>query len=128
VAAFDIGDSPSAPVTDAEGAADCGVGRPDPKLEVSELPRFAQLPRAQIVKIKRLPRFTSFSLIVPLPVKEALDVLRERLEAAGLSVLTEDYEVFEAEIYLLSAENPGNIKIIASLCADRSLIRFLLPR
>jgi hypothetical protein len=33
-AAFDIGDPPSGPVTDAEGAADCGVGRPDPMLEI----------------------------------------------------------------------------------------------
>ncbi|MGH2734450.1 MAG: hypothetical protein ACRDKZ_02630 [Actinomycetota bacterium] len=113
--------------TDDISPAECGLSSPNPALEQRTLPDVARIAGVDIVAVDRRGKFSSASLNVPLSVKDLLDRLRKRARGVGYRVLYEDFEGFEAELFVSIDNQPGVFRILSSRCADFSRLFYQLP-
>ena len=60
-------------------------------------------------------------------VEDALRATRARFEGTAYRVVSEDFEGFEAELYLRTEEGFGVIRFFESSCTGHVLIGFQLP-
>lgn len=127
VAAFAAsGDSP------AEGGrprsrADCGLQRPNRGLQGAELPAFARFRGAEIVSLDASRGFVSALLNAPMSVIDVMDAMRNPMAKAGYTIMHEDFEGFEAELFIKAKEEFGVIRILASRCRHFSTVSFQVP-
>ena len=105
----------------------CGLSAPNPDLAKRDIPSVARVPGAEIVTVKESGRFLSAGLNVPRSVEDLLILMRKRAEAADYRVLYEDFEGFEAELFVSLGNRPGVFRIISSRCAGITRLFFQLP-
>lgn len=108
-------------------SSECGLSSPNPDLSNRMLPDVAQIAGLGVVAVDRKGKFSSASLNVPLSVKDLLDRLRKRARGVGYRVLYEDFEGFEAELFVSIDNQPGVFRILSSRCADYSRLFYQLP-
>lgn len=111
----------------SRSGVDCGLPRPDLSLKEAALPDVARLRGVEITALDTSRGFVSADLNVPLSVEELLNSLLSRTRSAGYDVLYEDFEGFEAELYVSSEGRPGTVRMVTSECADFSRLMIHLP-
>jgi len=108
-------------------APSCGLASPDPALGDDVLPALAEFPGAERVAIAHGNGFLSADLNVPLSVRELFEVLRSRVRGSAYEILRQDFEGFEAELYIARNGQAGVLQILRSTCPDRSRLLIQLP-
>lgn len=104
------------------GSGDCGL---NPGTETTtDVPSFLRFSGGEVVAAKRARGFLSVSLNLPMTVREVMEAVRARLPASRYRELHHDYEGFEAEVFLGSADRIGIVRVLESGCETWSRMLF----
>ena len=106
-----------------EIAASCGLPTPKRNLDRAIVPEiFLRDGEAVLTSAQRERGGFIAALNVPLSVTDAFAEYRTLAREAGYRVISEDNEIFEAEIYLRRQGEIGAIQIRRSICEDASIV------
>lgn len=113
----------AAPYRSAES---CGLPPSDPKLRANQVPGFARIPGFEIVSLETKGENVFGSVNVPLDVAALRDAVRARITSVGYPILYEDFEGFEAEIFIEVRDHTGIVRMARSRCDGFSSLSFQL--
>jgi hypothetical protein len=117
------GCSEEAPVDDQAIPAQCGLPTPDPGADASVVAdAFLLDGDAEVTKTEKSKRGTIAALNVPYSVSDAFSRYSESVRQDGYQVVDDDFEGFEAEIYLRKGDDLGAVQIRRSTCDDSSIV------
>jgi hypothetical protein len=103
--------------------ARCGLPTPDPRVDASVVAEVFLLGGdAEVTKTQESKQGTIAALNVPLSVSEAFARYSDAVKQGGYEIVDDDFEGFEAEIYLRKAEDLGAVQIRRSTCDDASIV------
>jgi hypothetical protein len=103
--------------------ARCGLPTPDPRVDASVVAdAFLLGGDAEVTKTQESKRGTIAALNVPLSVSEAFSRYSESVRQGGYEVVDDDFEGFEAELYLRKGKDLGAVQIRRSTCDDASIV------
>ena len=109
--------------TSGEVPEGCGLPSPEPSLDLDLVPPgFTLEGDATVWRARRSRQGTNIGLNAPLTVNRALETYRGLVVGLGYKILSEDYEGFEAELYLQGAEDLGVVRIRSSACRDATVV------
>lgn len=109
------------------GPQECGLATRDGASHEMDLPAIVDVTGAEVVALHSGSGTNSGTINIPLSVIDALETLARHASDAGYTVLHQDYEGFEAELYIAIRDRPGILRIIASRCSAYSRVSFQLP-
>jgi hypothetical protein len=117
------GCSEETPVDDQAIPARCGLPTPDPGADASVVAEaFLLGGDAEVTKTDKSKRGTIAALNVPYSVSDAFSRYSESVRQDGYQVVDDDFEGFEAEIYLRKGDDLGAVQIRRSTCDDASIV------
>jgi hypothetical protein len=117
------GCSEEAPVDGQAIPARCGLPTPDPGADASVVAdAFLLGGDAKVTKTEKSKRGTIAALNVPYSVSDAFSRYSESVRQDGYQVVDDDFEGFEAEIYLRKGDDLGAVQIRRSTCDDASIV------
>ena len=117
-ACSDESSSPRAAPTPAKRSlAACGIPTPEPHPELERVPPQLILD-GEVVRVIPDPDLDTTLIAHEGTVKSLQDAYREAVPKAGFKVVQEDYEGFEAELYLSRGEEIGFVKLLETECRD----------
>jgi hypothetical protein len=117
------GCSEETPVDERSISARCGLPTPDPGVDASVVAEaFLLGGDAEVTKTDKSKRGTIAALNVPYSVSEAFSRYSESVRQGGYQVVDDDFEGFEAEIYLRKGDDLGAVQIRRSTCGDASIV------
>jgi hypothetical protein len=125
VAAFVAGGcSERTPADDGRAIpAQCGLPTPDPGADASVVADVFLLGGdAEVTKTKKSKRGILAALNVPYSVSEAFSRYSESVKKGGYEVVDDDFEGFEAELYLRKGDDLGAVQIRRSTCEEASVV------
>jgi hypothetical protein len=103
--------------------AQCGLPTPDPGAEASVVAdAFILGGDAEVTKTEASKRGTIAALNVPYSVSEAFSRYSDSVKQAGYQIVDDDFEGFEAELYLRKGDDLGYVQIRRSTCEDASIV------
>lgn len=106
-----------------EIAASCGLPTPKRNVDPSLVPELFLRGGDAVVTTAQKERGGFIAAMnVPLSVTDAFAEYRSLAREAGYQVISEDNEIFEAEIYLRRRGEIGAIQIRRSVCEDASVV------
>ena len=118
------GCSEGAPADD-EGAipAGCGLPTPNPRADASVVAEVFLLGGdAEVTQTKKSKRGLLAALNVPYSVAEAFSRYSDSVKKGGYEVVDDDFEGFEAELYLRKGDDLGAVQIRRSTCEEASIV------
>lgn len=77
---------------------------------------------AEVTKTKKSKRGILAALNVPYSVSEAFSRYSESVKKGGYEVVDDDFEGFEAELYLRKGDDLGAVQIRRSTCEEASIV------
>jgi hypothetical protein len=117
------GCSEEEPADDREIPAQCGLPTPDPGADASVVAdAFLLGGDAEVTKTDKSKRGTIAALNVPYSVSEAFSRYSEAVRRDGYQIVDDDFEGFEAELYLRKDDDLGAVQIRRSTCNDASIV------
>jgi hypothetical protein len=118
------GCSEQAPVDDDPAIpAGCGLPTPDPGVDASVVAEVFLLGGdAEVTKTKKSKRGILAALNVPYSVSEAFSRYSDSVKEGGYEVVDDDFEGFEAELYLRKGDDLGAVQIRRSTCEGASVV------
>jgi hypothetical protein len=122
-ALFASGCSEEEPADDRAIPAQCGLPTPDPGADASVVAdAFLLGGDAEVTKTDKSKRGTIAALNVPYSVSEAFSRYSESVKRDGYQIVDDDFEGFEAELYLRKDDDLGAVQIRRSTCNDASIV------
>ncbi len=118
------GCSERAPVDDDQAIpAGCGLPTPDPGVDASIVAEVFLLGGdAEVTKTKKSKRGILAALNVPYSVSEAFSRYSDSVKEGGYEVVDDDFEGFEAELYLRKGDDLGAVQVRRSTCEEASIV------
>jgi hypothetical protein len=117
------GCSEEEPADDRAIPAQCGLPTPDPGADASVVAdAFLLGGDAEVTKTDKSKRGTIAALNVPYSVSEAFSRYSESVKRDGYQIVDDDFEGFEAELYLRKDDDLGAVQIRRSTCNDASIV------
>jgi hypothetical protein len=117
------GCSEEEPAGDQAIPAQCGLPTPDPGVDASVVAdAFLLGGDAEVTKTDKSKRGTIAALNVPYSVSEAFSRYSESVKKDGYQIVDDDFEGFEAELYLRKDDDLGAVQIRRSTCNDASIV------
>jgi hypothetical protein len=118
------GCSERSPVDDDHAIpARCGLPTPDPRADASVVAEVFLLGGdAEVTQTKKSKRGILAALNVPYSVAEAFSRYSESVKKGGYEVVDDDFEGFEAELYLRKGDDLGAVQIRRSTCEEASIV------
>lgn len=103
--------------------SDCGLPSPDPTADVSLVAEALLLHgEAQLLAAAKERGGFLASIAIPMSVTDGLARYKTELKQLGYELISQDNEIFEAELYLRKGKNVGAIQIRRSVCDDASIV------
>jgi hypothetical protein len=103
--------------------ARCGLPTPDRRVDSSVVADVFLLGGdAEVTKTKKSKRGILAALNVPYSVSEAFSRYSESVKEGGYEVVDDDFEGFEAELYLRKGDDLGAVQIRRSTCEQASIV------
>jgi hypothetical protein len=102
------------------GSPDCGLPTPQPGLDASFVPERLLIGGEPTSASRERGGFL-VAVSIPYSVEEGLRLYKKAVAEEGFKILSEDNEIFEAELYLQDRKRLGAIQIRRSLCDDESI-------
>ena len=99
----------------------CGLPTPEPGVETAAVPEAFLLDGVQAVKVHRTKERLSVALNNPRSVEASFDAFKKAVDRTGFESVGEDFEGFEAEIYIQKGAELGTIQIRTSRCSEASV-------
>jgi hypothetical protein len=101
----------------------CGLPTPDAGVDASVVAdAFLLGGDAEVTKTDKSKRGTIAALNVPYSVSEAFSRYSESVKRDGYEIVDDDFEGFEAELYLRKDDDLGAVQIRRSTCNDASIV------
>jgi hypothetical protein len=117
------GCSEEEPADDPTIPAQCGLPTPDLGVDASVVAdAFLLGGDAEVTKTDKSKRGTIAALNVPYSVSEAFSRYSESVKRDGYQIVDDDFEGFEAELYLRKDDDLGAVQIRRSTCNDASIV------
>jgi hypothetical protein len=106
----------------------CGLPSPQGDMRTESIPpTFLPVDETQVVQAEPRDDRLIITLSVPASVADSFDAYKQRVRKADFEILLEDFEGFEAELYLKRDRYLAVIEIRASDCDDAAVVRLNLP-
>jgi hypothetical protein len=103
--------------------ARCGLPTPDRGADASVVAEVFLLGGdAEVTKTKKSNRGILAALNVPYSVSEAFSRYTESVKEGGYEIVDDDFEGFEAELYLRKGDDLGAVQIRRSTCEGASIV------
>ena len=106
---------------------DCGLPAPEADADPELVPAPFMLDGVEVTQTVARRKRLIVALNVPASVQDAFAQYKKALRGSEFSVLQEDNEGFEAELYLETKTDVAVLQIRASNCADHTLVFLNLP-
>ncbi len=101
---------------------ECGLPSPQPDQQVERVPEgFLLDGEVEIITAQESGGGFIASFSVPYPVPEAFDRFKGAARDMGYDVVQEDFEGFEAEVYVKKGNELGVVQVRTSRCNEASL-------
>ena len=101
---------------------ECGLPTPQPNQDAGRVPAgFLLDGEAEIITAQESGGGFIASFNVPYSVEEGFDRMKEAASAMGFEVVQEDFEGFEAEVYVKKGNKLGVVQVRTSRCNEASL-------
>ena len=101
---------------------ECGLPSPQPSQDPERVPAgFLLDGEAEIITAQESGGGFIASFNVPYSVKEGFDRMKDAARAMGFEIVQEDFEGFEAEVYVKKGHRLGVIQVRTSRCNEASL-------
>ena len=103
--------------------AQCGLPTPDAGVDASVVADVFLLGGdAEVTQTKKSKRGILAALNVPYSVSEAFSRYSDSVKEGGYEVVDDDFEGFEAELYLRKGDDLGAVQIRRSTCEEASIV------
>jgi hypothetical protein len=108
--------------------ADCALPTPRPNADASMLDEEFVPPESEAVQTRKTKDRISALLNLELGVQDGYDYYRAAVKDAGYEIVGDDFEGFEAEVYIKRGTQLGTIQIRTSRCKRASVVFINLAR
>ena len=102
--------------------AECGLPTPDPEVDAKLVPAEFLLADAVVTNAEKTKERLTIALNNPHSVEESFVEYKKIMRNSDYSIVGEDNEGFEAEIYLKKGSELGAIQIRSSRCPDATVV------